>query len=255
MESLLETLAFFAGPRGPLILGIVTALIIVVWEWRVALLGLFCVQVGVVSAAVALEQVPAEWASVMVVIMALACLILALSAYQMTRTTTLNQSGTWPLRALLLVLLYIGWALAEVNLPLPGVNPELADLFVWLALCMVVILGLSDNPLFGSVGLLLWLIPVQVIAAVIVNSPVLVALIGMVSLLLALAGSYLILAEQVEAEADAPIVTDIAFPENRAIPAAGTFQPESAESWIEQWFQRWSRAWLARTRQIITRRR
>ncbi len=255
MDSLLGALAFFGGPRGPLILGTVTALMIVIWEWRVALLGLFIVQVGVVSAAVAMNQIPTEWAGVMVVIMGLACLILALSAQQMTRTTTLLQAGTWPLRALLLVLVYIGWALAEVTIPLPGLNPQLADLFVWLALCTLVMLGLSDNPLFASVALLLWLVPVQVIAAVIVNQPTLVALIGMLSLLLALAGSYLILAEQVKAEASAPVVTDITFPEDLAVPAAVAFPHEERAGRLEPWWQPRVDELLARTRQLMARRR
>jgi hypothetical protein len=255
MDTVLGLLEFFGGPRGPLILGTVTALIIVIWEWRVALLGLFVVQVGIVSAAVALGQLPSEWAGVMIVIMGLACLILALSAQQMTRTTTLYQSGTWPLRALLLVLVYIGWELAEVNLPLPEVNPQLADLFVWLALCMFVMLGLSDNPLFASVALLMWLIPVQVIAAVIVNSPALVALIGMLTLLLALAGSYLILTEQVKAEASAPVVTDISFPDDLGIPSAASFQPDERAGWLEEWQQRWAGDLLARTRTWVARRR
>ena len=234
MDSILGYLSFFGGALGPVIVGTATALIIVVWEWRVALLGLFCVQVGVVSAAVALDHLPSEWAGVMIVVMGLACLILALSAQRMTRTTTLYQSGTWPLRTLLLVLVYVGWRLAEVNLPLPEVNAELADLFMWLALCMLVMLGLSDNPLFSSVALLMWLIPVQVVAAVIVNSPALVALIGMLTLLVALAGSYLILTEQVKADATAPVVTDISFPENRGIPAASNFVPESDGGWLDR---------------------
>jgi hypothetical protein len=254
MDSIFALLGFFGGTIGPVIVGTATALMIVVWDWRLALLGLFCVQIGVVSAAVALGQLPSEWAGVMVVVMGLATLILALSAQRMTRTTTLYQSGTWQLRALLLVLVYIGWELAEVNLPLPVVNPQLADLFVWLAMCMLVILGLSDNPLFSTVALLMWLIPVQVIAAIIVNSPSLVALIGMLTLLLALAGSYLMLVEQVTVEQDAPVVTDITFPGDLRIPSASNFQPEEEEGWIA-WLQRqsWGAAALERARELMAR--
>jgi hypothetical protein len=136
------------------------------------------------------------------------------------------------------------------------VNPELADLFVWLALCMLVMLGLSDNPLFATIALLMWLMPVQVITAIIVESPSLVALIGMLSLLLALAGSYLILVEQVSAEESAPVVTDIAFPEELRIPSAASFQVEEDEGWLE-WVRRqgWGAAVVERTRQLVARRR
>jgi hypothetical protein len=256
MQSLFELLSFFGGSNGPLIVGTATALIIVAWEWRIALLGLFAVQVAVVSAAVAMGQLPTDWAGVMVVVMLLACVILAVSAQQMTRTTTLLQAGTWPLRALLLVLIYVGWELAELNLPLPGVNPQLADLFVWLALCTLVMLALSDNPLFATVALLMWLIPVQVVTAVIVNSPALVALIGMLTLLVALAGSYLMLVEQVASEESAPVVTDIAFPDEVGIPTASNFPHEADEGWLA-WLegQRWGGDVAQRTRQLLARRR
>src|SRR5690606_26002135 len=129
-----------------------------------------------------------------------------------------------------------------------------ADLLVWLALCMLVILGLSDNPLFSTVAMLMWLIAAQVIVAVIVNSPALVALIGILSLLLALAGSYLTLVEQVSADERAPVVTDITFPADLRIPAASTFEPEEEDGWV-QWLRRqtWGAAALERTRQLMAR--
>jgi hypothetical protein len=256
MDSIFGMLSFLGGSSGPVIVGTATALMIVAWDWRVALLSLFCVQVVVVSAAVAIGQLPSEWAGVMVVVMGLSCLILALSAQRMTRTSTLYQSGTWQLRGLLLALVYVGWTLAGVNVPLPEVDPQLADLLVWLALCMLVMLGLSDNPLFAAVALLMWLISVQVITAVIVNSPALVALIGMLSLLLALAGSYLMLVEQVSVEQSKPVVTDITFPSELGIPAPPLFEPEEVEGWV-LWLRRqpWGEAVLERTRELTSRRR
>ena len=56
MDRFFELLSFFGGPSGPIIIGTITAAMIVVWDWRVALVGLFTVQVGVVSAAVAMGQ-------------------------------------------------------------------------------------------------------------------------------------------------------------------------------------------------------
>jgi hypothetical protein len=102
----------------------------------------------------------------------------------------------------------------------------------------------------------MWLIPVQVITAIIVNSPALVALIGMVSLLLALAGSYLVLVEQVSAEESAPVVTDISFPSDLAVPSASTFQGDVEEgllAWVRR--QEWGAAALERTSRILERRR
>lgn len=258
MDNIFGLLNFFGGTTGFVLITAMTALIIVLWEWRLALLGLFGVQVGVAAAAVSVGQLPSEWAGVMVLVTGLACLILALSAQQMTRTTTLYQAGTWQLRGLLLVLLYVAWSLADLVVPVPEVAPQLVDLFIWLTLCMLMILGLSDNPLFASVALLIWLIPVQVITVVIVNSPALVALIGMLSLLLALAGSYLILVEQVSAEQSAPVVTDISFPSDLRVPAAPlpTLQ-ELDEEGLIAWLQRqpWGAAVWERARQFTERRR
>jgi len=256
MDSIFALLSFFGGTLGPIFIGAATALMIVFWDWRVALLGLFCVQVGVASAAVAVGQLPPEWGGVMVVVMGLASLILALSAQRMTRTTTLYQAGTWQLRGLVLVLIYVAWELADVTIPLPVVAPQLVDLFVWLTLCVLIILGLSDNPLFATVALLLWLIPIQVIAAVIVTTPALVALIGMLTLLLALAGSYLVLVEQVSIEQSRAVVTDITFPSELGIPTPLPFEQAEVEGWV-LWLrsQPWGAAVLERTRQLTSRRR
>jgi hypothetical protein len=255
MNPVVAVMNFFAGARGPLTIGLVIALIIVALEWRVALLGLFFVQIGVVSAAVVDLKLPSDWAGVMVVVMGLSCLILAMSAQRITRTTTLYQSGTWQMRALLLAVVYVGWELAQVNLRFPQITPQLSDLFVWLALCILIQLGLSSNPLFSTVALLMSLIAVQIIAAVLVNSPSLLALIGTLTLLLALAGSYLVLVEQVTVEEEKPVVTDITFPSDSRIPAPPIFSPSEEEGWVE-WLRRqsWGEALLERTRQVMGRR-
>jgi hypothetical protein len=240
MNSIFDLLSFFGGTAGLFLIGGVTALMIILWDWRIALAGLFFVQVGVVCATVAVEQLPSEWAWTMVIVMGLACLILTLSAQRMTRTTSLYQAGTWPLRSLLLGLLYVAWNFADVVIPLPVVAPQLAELFVWLTICMLVMLGLSDNPLFSTVALLIWLIPAQVVVALIVNAPALVALIGMLTLLLALAGSYLILVEQVSVEKSALVVTDITFTGDLRVPVSAQFpfEVEEEEEWLERWVEK-----------------
>lgn len=255
MNLVLAVMNFFGGTRGPLIIGLAVALIIVAWEWRVALFGLFFVQVGVAGAAVVDLRLPSDWAGVMVVVMGLSCLILAMSAQRMTRTMTLYQSGTWQMRGLLLAVVYVGWELAQVNWRFPQITPQLSDLFVWLTLCILIQLGLSSNPLFSTVALLMSLIAVQIIAAVLVNSPSLLALIGTLTLLLALAGSYLVLVEQVTIEEDKPVVTDITFPSDKRIPAPPMLSPSDEDGWLE-WLRRqsWGEALLERTRQVMGRR-
>jgi hypothetical protein len=77
----------------------------------------------------------------------------------------------------------------------------------------------------------------------------------MLSLLLALAGSYLVLTEQVKEEASAPVVTDITFPDDLGIPSAASFPRDDGDGWFEQWPQRWAGDLLERTRAAIARRR
>jgi uncharacterized protein (DUF58 family) len=117
-------------------------------------------------------------------------------------------------------------------------------------------LGLSNNPLFSIIAFLMWLIPIQIITSLIIPAPTLVALIGTLALLLALAGSYLILVEQVTVEQSAPVVTDISFPDEVGIPAATNF-PQEVEEGLVQWLQRqgWGAAMVERTRQLRERLR
>jgi hypothetical protein len=211
MESVAAWLAFFAAPSGISVVGVVVAAVVILWEWRAALLGLCMVQLGVAVATVVRHDMPAEWGAIMVGVMALSALILALSARQTHARASLYQSGTWSQRGLLLLLVYASWRLLDWHLPLPQIDPLLADLFLWMALCVLMILGMSENPLFTAVAILLWLIPAQAVTAALLGIPALVALVGMVQLLAALACSYLILVEEAPAEA-APVITDITFP-------------------------------------------
>jgi hypothetical protein len=89
----------------------------------------------------------------------------------------------------------------------------MAGLFTWLGLTMLLMLGLSDNPLFSGVALLLWFIPAQVTVAGIVPYPGLFALIGGLELLITLTASYLILVDRRPVAARRLVMTDIVFPD------------------------------------------
>jgi hypothetical protein len=100
---------------------------------------------------------------------------------------------------------------------LPVVGTDVAELFVWLALCALLMLGLGDNPLFTATGLLLWCVPAQALISIILAIPALSALIGIVELLVALACSYLVLVELLPVAATRSVLTDIIFPEQDAV--------------------------------------
>jgi hypothetical protein len=71
---------------------------------------------------------------------------------------------------------------------------------------------MGNSPFFTAVALLLWCIPVQSVAATVVAIPSLIAVIGILELLVALACSYLILTEEHPVTARSPVLTDITFP-------------------------------------------
>lgn len=225
MDGFFQLFSFFGTPFGLSLTGSVLAAIILLWEWRVTLSGLFVVQLGLAAAAVQHQAVPGELAGVMVAVIGLACLILALSAQQMTVTGSLYQSGTWTQRGLMLLLFFGVWRLSGVTLSLPQIDDELANLFLWVAICAIFIMALGENPLMVTTALLLWTMPAQVLVGALVGNPALIAVIGILQLGLALAGSYLVLVEQIPAETDTPVLTDIVFPEQIAR-AARRVRPE-----------------------------
>jgi hypothetical protein len=225
MEQLFDLLTFFGTPFGLGVIAAAAAAIILFWDWRLALAGLFVVQLGVATVAVRVEQAPAQWAGVMTIVTGLACLILALSARQARMPPSARQSGTWILRALALVLIYVAWRALSNEVQIPELVPAITSLFVWLVICALVMLGLSDNPLFSAVALLLWCIPVQAVVGVLLGAPMLIALIGILELVLALACSYLALAEQLPVAERQPVLTDITFPDHLPTYAPGESPP------------------------------
>jgi hypothetical protein len=77
----------------------------------------------------------------------------------------------------------------------------------------MILLGLSDHPLYNGVGLLMWLIPVQVVVAVAIPIPVVVAFVAFLVLMVGLAVSYLAFAEHLTPEQRELVLTDLAFPQ------------------------------------------
>jgi hypothetical protein len=224
MDLLSSAFDFFVSNSGLWITGLVAAAMILFWEWRATLVGLVFVQVNLAILAVHLQGVPTEWAVTQTLVVMLACLILALSAQQTLSSASFHQSGTWLLRLMALILLTASWRLLGVNIVLPGLAPSTLQLLTWLALCALILWGLGDNPFFMGVGLLLWSILVQTVVMSLLAIPALVAGIGIVELLLALACSYLILIEQAPQQEERAILTDITFPTSAQM-AARSFTP------------------------------
>ena len=213
MEQLFAGLDFFATETGVLIIMAAISLMILTWDWRVALAGLVIVQTGVAAMGVARIGLPAQWAGVQVAVIVVAAAMLATSALQAPSSRSLRQAGNWLLRLLALVLIYLAWRTIDVTIPVPGIAPDMAGLFTWLGLTMLLMLGLSDNPLFSVVALLLWFIPAQVVVASIIPQPSIFVLIGGLELLITLTASYLILVDRRPLAARRLVMTDVVFPD------------------------------------------
>lgn len=254
MNSLFSGLSFFASPGGLTLLGVIAAAIVLLWEWRLALLGLFIIQVGVTAAAVHMQQMPAEWAIVIAGVGGLACLMLAMSAQRIDFTGTLYQSGTWLQRTMILALFGLLWRLSADSVQLPEIAPALVQLFTWLLFCLLTIMALSENPLFTGVALLMWIVPVQVVAASLVGVPMLIALIGLLQILLALACSYLVLVEQTPAENVAPVLTDISFPKASPARVRPLAETQDLEDRLTEWLGRQARAGWTSLREVLSGR-
>lgn len=209
---LLTTFDFFASGLGILTIGAVAVTMVLLWEWRSFLVGLCVIQLGLVVLVTMMYGVDLKWAQVQILVTTLSAAMLLLSARQIRLALPYQRPGSWLVRLLAVTLLLICWRLFDVEVPLPVVAKPLAQLFLWLAVCALVILGLSDAPLSTGIALLLWFMPVQALIQILLPEFRLFVLIGIVQLLSALACSYLMLAARLPTVATASQSTDTTFP-------------------------------------------
>lgn len=209
---LLTTFDFFASGLGIVGIGAVAVAMLLFWDWRLLLLGLGVIQLGVVVLMTKVHQASLEWVQVQVLVITLCVAIFFLSARQIRVALAYQRPGSWFVRVMAVTLLLVCWRLFDFALPLPVIAPPIAQLFLWLSVFALVMLGLGDAPLSTGVALLLWLIPVQGLIQILLPEFRLFVLIGMIQILTALACSYLMLTARQPAVETAAIPTDIAFP-------------------------------------------
>ncbi len=185
------------------------ALAIILWEWRLALVSLLAAQISVVTLAVREFGVASEWGMVQVVVMALCCMILAISAGQRPGGHRMYLAGSTFLRATALALILLTGYLFQFDATLPLLDGRTTQLFAWLAVSALLMLGLGDSALFSAVGLLQWSIVAQAVVEVLLRLPGLVSVIGVLELMIALACSYLILTESISLARPTVVATDV----------------------------------------------
>lgn len=204
--------------------GLVT-LPLVLWDWRAVLPGLLLAQLGIGQVMANVYGLPAPWATVHLAVLFCACLILLLSILQTKNLYVDRTERTGSVFFRLLVLgmaAFLVWSGAE-RVELPLLTDRTGLLFLWLLALAVLTLSLSDSVLFAGIGLLLWLVPVQALLSVLFPFPALIGLLGIAQILIALACSYLLVAEDEQLSLEARPSTDPGGPTyrplRRSIPA------------------------------------
>lgn len=214
MEALLALLfwklSFFASGLGLIVIGAVATSIILFWEWRWAFISLLVVQTGVCILVMNVHGAPQDWAALQIIVMALCVLLLALSAQQIYPAMSKRRPGSWLLRGMALLLLLASWQIFNLKLALPLISPKILPLFLWLGLCTLVLLSLSDDAFFTGIALLLWCIPVQAMIEILLPMPQLFILVNILEIMLALACSYLVLTGRAPVPEE-QVTTDLTF--------------------------------------------
>lgn len=221
MDAFFASLSFFTSGWGLFFTLAAPAVAVLIWDWRVALAALVAVQFGVATLGVQLLGMDPQLLGAQTLTVVIAALILGLSQLQVRSSRSLRQPGNWLLRLLALLLLVTAWRLVELDLGLPNIPPEVVQSFVWIGVGALLLLGLSDNPLYSSVALLMWMAPVHVVLVAVLPIPSITGILGVVELLLAVVAGYLILADRVPAAAT-QVATDVTFPDGpRHVSASG----------------------------------
>jgi hypothetical protein len=214
MDTLFSAFSFLASGFGILLAGALAAAIVLVWDWRFALIALFLVQLTLATLTVRVHAVPVQWQTVQTLIIGLCCTMLALSAMQGRLAHSGRQSGGWFFRSMLLALMIIGWQTLAVRLTIPVFSPQIVQIIGWLILMALLIFSLGDSPLFTAVGLLLWCLIGQSIVAILTPIPELIAAIGLIEIVLGLTCSYLLLAERLPHAGARVVMSDVNFPDS-----------------------------------------
>jgi hypothetical protein len=213
-------LDFFATGQGVLALGLLAALIVLLWDWRVALIALVLIQIGVATLLVQVENASGQIMFVQTLIVALCAVMIAIAGLQVQLRRSGRQSGGWFFRLLVLALLGIALYSLDLSVVLPEVSPAITRIFGWIALIALIMLSLGDNPVFTITALIIWCVLGQAMAALYAPASEVMVAIGLMELVLGLTASYLLLAERLPRVVAAPAIGNGIGPA-RQLPSQG----------------------------------
>ena len=194
--------AFFAGLGnlfatgvGILLLGALTGALVVLWDWRVALIGAVLVHLGACSILVLVHDVPGLVAAGQMLAVTLAAAMLGSAGILHANAKSLHQAGNWPLRLMALLFVVVAWWYLDPGYTLPYFSQPETEFLLWTAICALAMWSFSGSPLMGGAAVLLWSTPMYALSSVLLPGSGLPAIVGIADIILALACSYLVLLE------------------------------------------------------------
>lgn len=183
-----------ANSAGVLLLWLLAASSVLVWNWRWAVTSTVSLLLVTSSLLSALHSplalvTASQW---------LAALLAGLLLWQAGSFSPIPTApaGNWLIRLCGLGFLLAAWQAVSPSISLPLLTQAETDLLCWIGLCGLVLLSLSNAPVQTGSGLLLLTAPLQSLAALLAPASGAAVLVGMAQILLALACAGRALAQQ-----------------------------------------------------------
>jgi hypothetical protein len=189
----------FATGLGILLLAVLTGATLVLWDWRIAVLGAVLVHLGSSSMLVLVHGVPALVAAGQLFAVVLSATMLAVAGFLHPYPSSLRQAGNWLLRLMALIFIVAAWWYLDPGYTLPSFSQAETDLLLWTGICGLALWSFSGSPLMAGAAALLWSTPMYALASVLLPGSGLPAIVGIMDVIVVLACSYLVLLEPASA--------------------------------------------------------
>ena len=187
--------SLFASGPGLLVLAALAGLIPLVWDWRVTLAALVALQIAVTLMLAHLHGTPALLTVGQLVAALVAGSLLALAQWARRAEPLPRQPANWLVRLMAVGFVMLAWWFVDPGIGLPMMSQPEVDILVWMAVCALIVMTLTVDPLFAAAALLLWLLPAYAFSIVLLPTTGMPALLGIAEILVALACGFLILTQ------------------------------------------------------------
>lgn len=209
ISDLIRQISILLALPAVVLMGIMAAAIVIVRDWRSALLA-YALQ-SVILAVLLTQRLPMEWALLQAIVGGLVAVMLFLSARQLggadQQARGISREARWPqlpslglFRLLAVVLAALVFITIRGQVHLPLVSTTFRDGILWLVMAGGLGLALHEEPLHAGLSLLTLLGGILMLLFSLNQSRMLLGLMDGWQLLLGLAISYLIVSRGLAAE-------------------------------------------------------